>query len=257
MSGNACIASIFVEDRDAKAIARVDPCMRLAAALLFVAVLAFLRSPAPLTVALATGIAAVSWARPPARSTLRRLAGVEGFLALFLVSLPFTVAGTEMFSLFGYPASREGLERALAIVVRVNAAALVIAALISTMGTMRLASAMAGIGIPARIAHLFQLTVRYIGVFHEEYSRLRRAMMARAFRAGSNQHSWRTLGNLVGMLLVRSIERAERVSWAMKSRGFSGSFPDFDQQRMQAADIAFCATWIGVAAALVVLEFLV
>ncbi|WP_085462477.1 energy-coupling factor transporter transmembrane component T [Mesorhizobium australicum] len=59
------------------------------------------------------------------------------------------------------------------------------------------------------------------------------------------------------MLLVRSIERAERVSWAMKSRGFSGSFPDFDQQRMQAADIAFCATWIGVAAALVVLEFLV
>ena len=254
MSGSASASAIFVEGRDAGSVARLDPRVRLAATLLFMAVLVFLRSPWPLAAALAMGAATTLWARPPLYDTLHRLAEIEGFLALLLLSLPFTVAGTGMFSLLGYPASWEGLQRAIAIVVRVNAAVLVISALLSTMGSMRLAAAMAGIGIPAKIAHLFQLTVRYIAVFHDEYSRLRRAMRARAFQAGSNGHSWRTFGSLVGMLLVRSFERAERVTWAMKCRGFSGSFPDFERSRANMADLAFLAVWMAALVALVVLE---
>jgi cobalt/nickel transport system permease protein len=255
MSGSGSASPIFVEDRDSGSVARVDPRVRLAAALLFIAALVFLRSPAALAAALAIGVAAAFSARLPPHSTLRRLAQIEGFLALLVVSLPFTVAGAEMLSVFGYPASWQGLGRALTIVVRVNAAVLVIAALLSTMGTMRLAAAMAGIGIPERIAHLFQLTVRYIAVFHDEYSRLRRAMRARAFQARSDRHSWHTLGNLVGMLLVRSVERAERVAWAMRCRGFSGRLPDFEQRRIGSADIAFCAAWTAVVAMLLILEY--
>ena len=163
--------------------------------------------------------------------------------------------GAEIGRVFGLAASREGLERAVVILVRVNAAVLVVAALLSTMGAARLAAAMAGVGAPARLAHLFQLTVRYVAVFHDEYARMRRAMRARAFRAGSNRHSWRTLGNLVGMLLVRSVERAERVAWAMKCRGFAGRFPEFERGRMTGADLAFGLLWAALLAALVWLEF--
>ena len=36
-------------------------------------------------------------------------------------------------------------------------------------------------------------------------------LRVRGFKPGSNRHTWRSLGYLVGMLLVRSLERAERV----------------------------------------------
>jgi cobalt/nickel transport system permease protein len=255
MSGSGVASAIFVENRDAMAVARLDPRVRLVAALLFLTVLAFLRTFPALAAALAAGFAIVVWARPPLRSTLRRLAEIEGFLVLLLVSLPLAMPGTPIFSLFGLSASWEGVDRALTILVRVNAAVLVIAGLLSTMGTMRLAAAMAGIGVPASLAHLFQLTVRYIAVFNAEYMRLRRAMRARAFRAGSNRHSWRTLGNLLGMLLVRSMERAERVTWAMKCRGFSGRFPGFEHRPIGVADLAFMTIWIVALATLIALEF--
>lgn len=254
MSGGASATAIFVEDRDAGSVGRLDPRFRLAAALLFLFTLVFLQSAASLAVALGVGVAAAIWARPPLRSTLRRLAEIEGFLGLLLVSLPFTVAGREVFSLLGYPASVEGFQRAVTIMVRVNAAVLVITALVSTMGTTRLAGAMTGIGVPSKLANLFQLTVRYVSVFHEEFARLRRAMKARAFAAGSNRHSWRTLGNLLGMLLVRSIERAERVSRAMKCRGYSGRFPSFEERAIDRADIAFALITGAILAGLIAIE---
>ena len=39
-----------------------------------------------------------------------------------------------------------------------------------------------------------------------------------------NGHSYRTFGYLVGMLLVRSFDRSERVLAAMKCRGFRGQY---------------------------------
>ena len=255
MSGKASAAAIFAENRDIGPLAAIDPRVRLAAAITFLALLAVLHSAPALALALLAALAAAFFARLPAGPTLRRLTAVEGFLLFLLLTLPLTMPGHEIFSLFGLSVSEEGLRRAIVIIVRVNAGVLMAAALLSTMGTMRLAGAMSGIGIPPRIAHLFQLTVRYVGVFHEEYARLRRAMRARGFRAGSNRHSWRSLGHLLGMLVLRSAERAERVAWAMRARGFNGSFPAFAQRRLERPDRLFMLVWPILLVALAWLEF--
>jgi cobalt/nickel transport system permease protein len=255
MSAGASAAAIFAEDRDSGPLAQVDPRVRIAAALSFLALLAVLHSGLALAAALASSIAVSLYARLPFRPTLRRMTAVEGFLVFLLVTLPLTVPGPALFSLFGLSVSAEGVRRAVGIIVRVNAGVLMAAALLSTMGTMRLAGAMNGIGLPDRVAHLFQLTARYIAVFQEEYTRLRRAMRARGFRAGSNSHSWRSLGHLLGMLVVRSAERAERVAWAMRARGFNGRFPAFEQQRLGRTDFRVIALWPLFLIALLVLEF--
>ena len=65
-------------------------------------------------------------------------------------------------------------------------------------------------------------TVRYIDVLHQEYQRLRIAMKARGFRPQNSRHTYVSFGYLVGMMLVRALERSERVLAAMKCRGFSG-----------------------------------
>jgi len=49
-------------------------------------------------------------------------------------------------------------------------------------------------------------------------------MKVRGFKAGMNIHTYRSLANLVGLLLIRSLDRADRVHAAMLCRGYKGHF---------------------------------
>ena len=253
MSGDAS-ATLFIENRDQQAIGTIDPRVRLATCLLFLICLPLLNHPLALLAAVAIGAAAVTFARLPIRTIRDRLLVTEGFLLALLITLPFVLPGHPIFSIFWLTASWEGLWRAVSIILRINAGVLVILALLGGLGGAGLASAMTGIGIPMRLAQLLQMTVRYIGLFHDEYHRLRRAMRVRGFRPASNRHSWRTLGNLLGMLLVRSLERAERVRWAMACRGFSGKFLAGETRGLARSDLWFAAGAILAVALLLALE---
>jgi cobalt/nickel transport system permease protein len=77
-------------------------------------------------------------------------------------------------------------------------------------------------------------------------------MRARGFRARSDGHTWRSLGWLMGMLLVRSLERAQRIRAAMKCRGFDGRFYLFDGGVWQPADTRFAALGATLLSALLV-----
>jgi cobalt/nickel transport system permease protein len=254
MSGTASATALFAESRDAHAIGSLDPRARLVVCLLFLIGLPLLDRPAALAGALLTGLAAVLLARLPARAIIPRLLIAEGFLLVLLITLPFAIPGRPIVSVLGLVASWEGLGRALTIIVRINAGVLVTLALLGGLGSIGLARAMSGIGLPTRLAQLLQMTVRYIALFAEEYRRLRRAMLVRGFRATSSRHSWRSLGNLLGMLLVRSLERAERVHWAMACRGFSGKFLAAEPHRLTRTDFCFLAGSTIAIVALLVLE---
>ena len=256
MSGNASLGSLFTESRDAGALAPIDPRIRLVVALLFAVSLALLSAPLALAAALFIAGCAVAVSGLAPSQALRRMAGVEGFLIMLLITLPFTVPGTLLFSVAGLSASVEGLGRALILVLRVNAAVLAIMALLGGLGGQRLAGAMAGIGLPPVLASLLLLTLRYVATFGDEYRRLRVAMRVRGFRAGSNRHTWRSLGHLVGMLLVRSLERAERVRAAMLCRGYNGQFPIEASGSLVTRDWVFLVAALGVIALLFVVEVL-
>jgi cobalt/nickel transport system permease protein len=79
-------------------------------------------------------------------------------------------------------------------------------------------------------------------------------MRARAFVAGSNRHTWRSLGWLLGMLLVRSLERSRRILAAMKCRGFSGRFYLVNPNVWHRRDTMGLFAAGGIAAILLLLE---
>jgi cobalt/nickel transport system permease protein len=83
---------------------------------------------------------------------------------------------------------------------------------------------------------------------------LRIAMRVRGFRPGSNRHTWRSLGYLVGMLLVRSLERAERVRAAMLCRGYTGQFPALTSGPLLPRDWMFFGMALAGIALLFVIE---
>ena len=78
--------------------------------------------------------------------------------------------------------------------------------------------------VPDKIVHLLLMTYRYIFLIEQEYQRLIRAARIRGFQAGTNLHTYKTYASVVGMLLVRSSLRAERVYKAMLCRGFRRKF---------------------------------
>lgn len=83
-------------------------------------------------------------------------------------------------------------------------------------------------------------TIRYIDLLRREYLRLHVAMRARAFVARNNRHSWRSFGYLLGMLLVRSHDRSERILWAMKCRAYHGHMHFGSPAPVQSSGLSVC-----------------
>ena len=242
------------EERDTRVIEALDPRTRILAALVLVAAFVSLQTFTARFAALGLAVLLVAAARIEPRAIVHRLAHLEGFMILLLVMLPLTVPGEPLASLGPLAISGRGVERAFGIVLTVNAAALCVLALVGTLEPVRLGRAMAALGVSERFVRLFMFVVRYHGIFGAEIRRQYDSMRARGFRAGLRRHAFRSYGNLAGMILVRSIERAERVDEAMRCRGFSGRFPLRRIRPMTFADARFAALCAAAVAALVVLD---
>jgi cobalt/nickel transport system permease protein len=116
---------------------------------------------------------------------------------------------------------------------------LLIVALLSTSTIFSLVHAMGHFRIPKKLLYLAFLSYRYIHVLQVEYLRLRSAMTIRGFKPKTNLHTYKTFGYLIGMLLVRSYERSERIWNAMLCRGFQGRFYLLDHFKLETRDVIF------------------
>lgn len=233
---------------------RLDPKIRLVAALVFAVAVVTVHSFAALGLGLVFALGLLAVARLPAAATLRKVIAVDGFIVVLLATLPFTTPGTPVFTLWGLDASAEGFAHAVRIALKANAVMLALLSLVGTLEEPELGHALARLRVPEKLVALFLMTARYIHVLAEEYHRLRTAMKARGFRPRLDLHTLRSLGYLVGMLLVRALERSERVLAAMKCRGYTGRYPVLSDRQPGIADMEFSAVLAVVVAGLLALE---
>lgn len=222
-------------------LAELDPRLRIVAACLYGITVVALSSLPALIAALMLSLVLLHLSRLPPRKTLKRMAMMDTFIIFMLVLLPFTVPGDPIFTLFGFPASWQGLLQAIEIGLTANAVILALMSLVGTMEPVTLGHALHRLRCPETLVHLLMFTIRYIEVLREEYLRLRAAMKVRGFRPGTNWHTYRSFGYLVGMMLVRAIERSERILEAMKCRGFSGRIMLLQEFALTARDHVFAA----------------
>ncbi len=239
---------------DSGYVRALDPRVRVVAAVLFAVLVVALADFGALGAALLLALTAMVAARLPLGHTVKQVLTVDTFVLVMVLMLPFTTPGEEVFRLWNLPASREGLTKAAEIALKTNAVMLMMLALVGTLETPVLGRALKHLRLPDGLVHLLLFTVRYIEVLQREYGRLRLAMRARAFRAGSNRHTWRSVGYLVGMLLVKSFERSERILMAMKCRGFDGRLHLLDDMVLGKPDAVFTSLAVPAGAVLVVLE---
>lgn len=86
------------------------------------------------------------------------------------------------------------------------------------------------LGVPKLLVATIATMDRYTFLFRDELQRLRRAQAARSF----GQSRWqrvKTTAGMLGLVLGRSYDRAERVHAAMLARGYRGAMPIWERER--------------------------
>jgi len=220
-------------------IHRLDPRVKIVSAAMFSIVAAAADRFAVLTAAIIAAALLVGLARLNPRRVLVRLAMVNVFVLLLWFFLPFSYPGQVLFRLGPLAATREGMIETLAITLKSNAIILAVIALLATSTIFSLVHALRHLKTPDKLVNLFFFTFRYFQVIHQEYLSLRAAMRVRCFRPRTDRHTYRSLAYLVGMLLVRSFDRSERVYQAMLCRGYQGRFWILDHFSLQRRDLIF------------------
>lgn len=169
--------------------------------------------------------------------------GLMRILRRSLLALPFLLAALPVlfsrhgqalaqFSLFGLPVSisQPGLERFLTVVLKSWVSLLAAALLAAVTPFPQMLAAMRAMRAPRLLVAVIGLMWRYVFTMAGTAAQLLRARDSRSaaslqegLRSGGKL-TWRArvTGGMAGSLLLRSVERSERVYAAMLARGYDG-----------------------------------
>lgn len=234
---------------------RLDPRVKFIAFTPYVFVIALMRGIQYPAIALLISSCMILMTRIDMRKLLSRLYAVNIFILLLWLFLPFSYPGTEAFRLGPLTATQEGLLFSVTIALKANAIVLATIAILGTSEVFSLAHALVHLKVPDKLVHLFFFFYRYISVLHDEFTTLKRAIHVRAFRPGTNVHTYKTYAYLVGMLIVRSYDHSQRIYQAMLCRGFTGRFPVISHFHMHARDYLFIISMFLITIAMIVFSF--
>jgi len=111
--------------------------------------------------------------------------------------------------------------------------------LVAVTPLSEITAAMRRLKIPGVFAAVFEMTYRYIGVLFAEAYAMRTAYALRS--VGGKGVAMKDMGGFVGQLLLRSIDRADRVYNAMKCRGYATDTVQRNGGGVKLRDALFCA----------------
>ena len=152
-------------------------------------------------------ITALLWglARLPLRLGARRLLQLAPFLGVIALSALFRKDGMHLF---------------LILTAKAALAVLLTLILISTTRFVRILEALRQLHVPALLVDLLSFMYRYTFVLEDQFLRARRAAEARSSRPVPWRIRLQVFSHILGAVLIRTYERAERVYLAMCARGY-------------------------------------
>lgn len=148
-------------------------------------------------------------ARVPLSYLLRRLALFLPVVFLLSMSIPLSQ---------GFAT---GWGVTAAILFRSTLAFVAILWLVNVMPFEQLLVTLRRFRVPAVLVAMLAFMYRYSFVVWDELGKMRTARKARSFRGGMRLE-WKAAIQLIGLLLIRALGRAERVHGAMCARGWDG-----------------------------------
>ncbi len=185
----------------------------------------------------------------------KRLAVINSVNFALWVLLPLTYGKLPYIDILGLHISLSGFSLAALITLKANAILLFLISLIATSSVAAIGHGLQELRLSKQLCMLLLFSYRYIFVIHQEYNRLYRAAQLRCFVPVTNIHTYKTMSYLLGMLLVKSWNRATRVQQAMELRGFSGRFYPLHDLQLKISDIVVLAILGSAGSGLLWIEF--
>lgn len=154
----------------------------------------------------------------PPRELVRRWLGLFVLVAFLVAMIAPAHPERARYGLAGVTAS---------ILIKNGLALMTMIVLAGTTPFPRLLAGLRKLGMPIVLVATLQFMERYRHVLVDQVDRMATARRARSFgRRGTLD--WSVLGGLIGMLFLRTFERAERVHDAMIARGWDGTIRSLD-----------------------------
>lgn len=249
---------MFIEEiiiRDS-IIHRLDPRVKITAVFFFSVFTAISNQFLVLILSLFFGVSAVLCANAPIKEIIKRLFPVNILIVFLWLFLPFTYVGEPIWKVGPLTVTYEGVLYAALISIKSNAIMLALIALTISTSIFTIGSAVHKMYMPSKLAHLFFFTYRYIYVICNEYNKISNAAKVRGFKPKTNLRTYKVFACMLGMLFVKSFERAQRVNAAMLCRGFSGKFYSLSKFSIKKMDVIFLVSVTIVIIAFGVIEWM-
>lgn len=232
-------------------LARWDARWKLAALTFAAFGTAALTQLATVAISLACAVLLLLAARLPGKWVRGRLVLFAVAALPFLIVLPFTLdpdgPGWDVGPL---RVSEHGVVSGTIVFARCMAIGCFALVLIGTAPLHHTLAAAHKLKVPGMLVLLTGLAYRYAFLLGDELRRVRVSLRTRGFRMKPNRHGYHTTGHVVGAVLVRGADRADRVTEAMRCRGFDGTFHTTAAFRTTVADIISFAASVAAIAAL-------
>ncbi|TCK98138.1 cobalt/nickel transport system permease protein [Natranaerovirga hydrolytica] len=118
----------------------------------------------------------------------------------------------------------------------------------------QLLSALFHLRLPSSLVSIIYLSCRYIFLIWERVKKTQNALTSRLFTLKVNLKTLKTLGEIIGGLLIKSIDRSESIYKAMVSRGFSGQLPKTNTKPIKSMDLFKSALFFLIIISFYILE---
>lgn len=227
-------------------IHHLDPRVKLVLAFAFI--LGVVTTPATLWPAFAMYLVLL-WclillARLPPLFVLGRSLLIIPFVVFVAIFVPFfgggEVAGSYSLGPWQLAVSHHGLMVLWNVVIKAWLSVQASILLSSTTKFSDLLRGMQGLHVPRVMIMILSFMYRYLFVLTDELLRMRQARDSRNF-GGKRLWQWKTIGNMIGSLFLRSYERGERVYMSMLARGFDGQIRSLDRFRIRYIEVCLGA----------------
>ena len=178
----------------------------------------------------------------PLKYVLKRSLVIFPFVIMITIFVPFFKQGQVLASYdigaWHIAITYEGLAVLVNVVVKSWLCILCLIVLSSSTRFEQLLHGMFRLRVPQVFVQIISFMYRYMFVLADQAMRMQMAMDSRNF--GLNRRNIiKTMGNMIGMLFIRSYERAERIYAAMLSRGYNGEIVVVNQLRFRLPDAYF------------------
>ena len=164
--------------------------------------------------AIAAAVAAAALVDP--RAVARRLA-IDLPLAVLAATIAVAGSGPRI-NLAGVSLSRAGLHVGLALLAKATIGVIAVSSVAASTTASETVAGLRRLRLPGWTCDLVALTARQVQVLGDELARLR---LAGSVRAGTRgwRGEWSAVARSLGVLFVRSVERADRLDIALAARG--------------------------------------